>query len=82
MHSWNKEQVYFINKQLTKIKNTVKNVPQYTPRNMPKFYPEKYWVGVQQGQSYLMGRRVGFHTELVKTETGFIVRSVETGLGR
>ena len=60
MQSWNNEQVYFINKRLTKIKNIVKNKPQYTPRNVPKFYPKKYWVGVQWGQSYLMGRRCLF----------------------
>ena len=73
----------------------------------------KYWVGVQWGQSYLMGRRCIFsfcwqpfywwcHNKnalwgrsyinqfrtpsfpfgLVKTESGFIVRWVETGLGR
>ena len=65
----------------------------------------KYWVGVQQDQSYLMGRSCLFslgwwpfywwcHNKnalwgrcfiaigLVKTGSGFIVRSVETGLGR
>ena len=70
----------------------------------------KYWVGVQQGLSYLMERRClvghpsndgamikmhdgvdGLHQPashiifligLVKTESSFIVRSVETGLRR
>ena len=73
----------------------------------------KYWVGVQQGQFYLMGEGASlalvgrpssdgvmikmpygvdvfidqlctpsFPIGLVKTESGFIVRSVETGLGR
>ena len=38
----------------------------------------KYWVGVQQGQSYLMERRCLFSLGW-PTESGFIVRSVETG---
>ena len=55
----------------------------------------KYWVGVQWGQSYLMGEGaslalvgpVGWCTPsfaigLVKMVSGFIVRSVESGLGR
>ena len=75
----------------------------------------KYWVGVQRGQSYLLGRTwlfsLGWPTfslwccnkntlwggcfycinqpvtpsfciGLAKTESGFIVRSVETGLGK
>ena len=71
----------------------------------------KYWVGVQRGQSYLMGEGTtlghsssdgvtieipymvnillhqpactpSFPIGLVKTESDFIVKSVETDLGR
>ena len=78
----------------------------YNPKTL------KYRVGVQLGQSYLIGKRCLFSLGcpssddvtikmpygvdvlhrpashpifsywLVKTESGFIVRSVETGLGR
>ena len=46
------------------------------------FLPEtlKYWFGLQRGRSYLVGRikTIG----LVKSESDFIVTSVETGLQR